>query len=86
MKRATPNRGGQPMRELPAEHLDRAWPGTDRATSQQVADERRFPSAVRLVILNEQAWAENCTTLLIWMGAHVFVHSPFELARDVTAI
>jgi hypothetical protein len=28
------------MRELPAEHLNRAWPGTDRATSQQVADER----------------------------------------------
>ena len=28
------------MREHPAGHLDRAWPGTGRKPSQQVADER----------------------------------------------
>lgn len=32
-KRATRNHRGQPKRERPAEHLDRAWPGTGRTAS-----------------------------------------------------
>jgi hypothetical protein len=35
---------GSQMREHPAGHLDRAWPGTGRKPSQQVADERMSAS------------------------------------------
>jgi hypothetical protein len=34
-ERATNHRGGQPMRERPAEHLDRGWPGIGRKGSKQ---------------------------------------------------
>jgi hypothetical protein len=40
---------GQPQRERPAEHLDRAWPGTGRKRSKQVAGKSalsELPSAI----------------------------------------
>jgi hypothetical protein len=49
------------MRELPAEHLDRAWPGTDRATSQQVADELmlRWGDVVWVFVVGALRWWSN---------------------------
>lgn len=53
------------MRERPAEHLDRAWPGTDRATSKQVADERMFAGTSPVVSVVNVTPGADCDRRLL---------------------
>lgn len=72
--------GGQPMRERPAEHLDRAWPGTDRATGKQVAMSGR--PAQRCGLTQPQQFETDVGRQRYRDRPEIGAESPFRVARS----